>query len=250
MKCNYTLEGEGEKTIIFIHGLSDSLQYWEVLSLKLSKDYQILRYDLRGHGESEFSPFTMDDLAEDLYELTTKLNIKKASLAGLSLGGNVALKFAIKYPEIVENLIIMSSFSEVDENLRSKFLEFRDAINIGFKEFFDSIIKYVLPEDIIDENYELLQANRDFLAQKANLDGIKQGIEIGMKFNVTDELKNIKVPALILAGRDDEISTNDLQHILNDNIDDSRLIFFENTKHNILIGENVSVIEKLIRQLI
>ena len=238
MKCNYTLEGEGEKTIIFIHGLSDSLQYWEVLSLKLSKDYQILRYDLRGHGESEFSPFTMDDLAEDLYELTTKLNIKKASLAGLS------------YPEIVENLIIMSSFSEVDENLRSKFLEFRDAINIGFKEFFDSIIKYVLPEDIIDENYELLQANRDFLAQKANPDGIKQGIEIGMKFNVTDELKNIKVPALILAGRDDEISTNDLQHILNDNIDDSRLIFFENTKHNILIGENVSVIEKLIRQLL
>ena len=97
MECNHILEGVGKDTIVFIHGLSDSLEYWTKLSLRLSEDYQILRYDLRGHGKSEFSDFTMEDLADDLHELMLKLDIEKASLAGLSLGGNIALKFALKY---------------------------------------------------------------------------------------------------------------------------------------------------------
>ena len=46
---NYELEGEG-KTIVFVHGLSDSLEYWKVLSENLKNDYQTLIYDLRGHG--------------------------------------------------------------------------------------------------------------------------------------------------------------------------------------------------------
>lgn len=250
MKCNYIFEGDGEKTIVFIHGLSDSLEYWARISSQLSEEYKILRYDLRGHGKTEFSGFTMDDLADDLYELMQSLNIEKASFIGLSLGGNVALKFAVKYPNLAENLVIMSSFSEVDDNLKSKFIEFRNAIDIGFMEFFDVIIKYVLPQDIIDKNYDALQANKEVLAESANLDGIKNGIEIGMEFNVTDELNKINVPALILAGRDDEISTNELQYILNDNIKDSQLVFFEDTKHDLLIGRNISEIKSLIRQLI
>ena len=250
MKCNYVLEGDGEKTIVFIHGLSDSLEYWTKLSLQLSEEYKILRYDLRGHGKTEFSSFTMDDLADDLYNLMLDLNIEKASLIGLSMGGNVALKFAVKYPDLAENLVIMSSFSEVDDNLKSKFLEFKNAIDIGFIEFFDVIIRYVLPQDIIDKNYDALQANKEVLAKRANLDGIKNGIEIGMEFNITDELNNINIPTLILAGRDDEISTEDLQNILHDNINNSELVFFENTKHDLLIGRNISEIKRLIRQLI
>lgn len=250
MKCNYILEGDSDNTIVFIHGLSDSLDYWAKLSYRLVEDYRILRYDLRGHGKSEFSKFTMDDLADDLHELMLDLDIRKASLAGLSLGGNVALKFALKYPDFVYNLVIMSSFSEVDNNLKLKFLEFKKAIDIGFEEFFDVIIKEVLPKEMIIENYEILQENKQMLAKKANLDGIKQGIEIGMDFNVTDELKDIKVPSLILAGADDEISTEKLQLILKDNIKDSKLVFFENTKHDVGIWKNILEIEKLMRELI
>ena len=144
----------------------------------------------------------------------------------------------------------MSSFSEVDANLSSKFLEFENAINMGFEEFFDAIINYVLPKDILEENYDMLQDYKVLKARSANLDGIRQGIEIGTDFNVTNDLKDIDVPTLILAGGDDEISTNKLQYILNDNIKDSKLVFFENTKHDLLIGKNVSEIEKLIRELI
>ena len=49
---NYLVEGEGE-TIVFIHGLSDNLNYWEVLANPLKNKYKILRFDLRGHGDSK-----------------------------------------------------------------------------------------------------------------------------------------------------------------------------------------------------
>ena len=52
MKLNYVVEGKGEP-LIFLHGLSDDLRYWEVLTSTLKKKYQVIRLDLRGHGESE-----------------------------------------------------------------------------------------------------------------------------------------------------------------------------------------------------
>ena len=140
---NYIFEGSGDKTIVFIHGLSDSLEYWMGLFSGLSDDYRILSYDLRGHGESDLGneEFTMDLLAQDLHNLFLKLNIEKASLIALSLGGNIALTFALKYPELVDKLILMSTFSESDDNLSAKFKEFKKAINISYETFFDVIIK-------------------------------------------------------------------------------------------------------------
>ena len=85
---NYELEGEG-KTIVFVHGLSDSLEYWKVLSENLKNDYQTLIYDLRGHGESsdDDKNTTIDLYQEDLYQLLNALNIENAVFIGLFIRG-------------------------------------------------------------------------------------------------------------------------------------------------------------------
>ena len=62
---NYKLEGSGE-TLVFIHGLSDNLLYWEFLANHLKGNYQILRIDLRGHGGSELGN---DEITIDTYVL-------------------------------------------------------------------------------------------------------------------------------------------------------------------------------------
>ena len=59
----------GDKTIVFVHGLSDNLYYWQKLSFELGKDYKVLSYDLRGHGSSPYAHFTMDELADELHDL-------------------------------------------------------------------------------------------------------------------------------------------------------------------------------------
>ncbi|SDA58038.1 alpha/beta fold hydrolase [Methanobrevibacter millerae] len=249
MKINYLLEGDGDKTIVFIHGLSDSLLYWLPLTSVLKSDYMVLSYDLRGHGESElgFDEFTVDLLSDDLHNLLNDLGIDEASLIGLSLGGNVALNFALNYPDFTDKLVLMSTFSEVDDELHEKFLEFRDAIDVSFEEFYDVIINYVLPDEMIEKHKGDLEFIKMEAAKTANLKAIKNAIDMGMEFNVTSRLSEIDSPALILSGRDDEITSVELQRILNDNIDDSEMVIFENTRHNLLIGQNIEEILKLIR---
>ena len=250
MKLNYLLEGRGDKTIVFVHGLSNSLDYWRILSAQLGEKYRILLYDLRGHGKTPYSPFTMDLLVEDLHDLLLNLNISKASLAGLSLGGNVVLSFALKYPGMVEKLVLMSTFSEVDDTLKSRFWEFNTAVRNSYEEFYDVIMDYVLPEDILNENRELLEFYKKEAAKSANQKAIENGIDIGLDFYVTHKLKYLSCPVLILVGKDDILTSTDLSQIMNDNIEDSRLVIFENTKHNLLINRNKLEIVELMRRFI
>ncbi|MBR0271006.1 MAG: alpha/beta hydrolase [Methanobrevibacter sp.] len=250
MKTNFLYFGQGEKTIVFIHGLSDDLTYWMELSSELENEYKILLYDIRGHGKSESGDFSIDILADDLHELLFKLSITKASFIGFSLGGNIALAFALKYPEIVEKMILMASFSQCDEQLESRFLEFKNALDISFEEFYDVIIKYVLPEEIIGRNREVLDHIKHEKARTSNVEAIKSGVNMGFGFNCTDQLHKIDVPTLILAGRNDEIVGLDLIEILNKNIKNSGLVIFDDTKHNLLIGRNIQQILKLIRKFI
>ncbi len=244
---NYELEGEG-KTIVFVHGLSDSLAYWKVLSENLKNDYQTLIYDLRGHGESSDDDrnTTIDLYQEDLYQLLKSLNIENAVFVGLSLGGNVILNLAVNHPEMVNGLVVMSSFPEHDEKLKNIFDDFDNAIDEGFVEFFDTILPYTLPDDILEEHKELLENVKVEAAKTANIEGIKKGINAGYGFNLTDKLNEINAPTLVIAGEEDNLTTLDIQRKISDNIQDSELIVLEKTKHNILIGRNIEKVLNII----
>ncbi len=244
---NYELEGEG-KTIVFVHGLSDSLAYWKVLSENLKNDYQTLIYDLRGHGESSDDDrnTTIDLYQEDLYQLLKSLNIENAVFVGLSLGGNVILNLAVNHPEMVNGLVVMSSFPEHDEKLKNIFDDFDNAIDEGFVEFFDTILPYTLPDDILEEHKELLENLKVEAAKTANIERIKKGINAGYGFNLSDKLNEINAPTLVIAGEEDNLTTLDIQRKISDNIQDSELIVLEKTKHNILIGRNIEKVLNII----
>ena len=244
---NYELEGEG-KTIVFVHGLSDSLAYWKVLSENLKNDYQTLIYDLRGHGESSDDDrnTTIDLYQEDLYQLLKSLNIENAVFVGLSLGGNVILNLAVNHPEMVNGLVVMSIFPEHDEKLKNIFDDFDNAIDEGFVEFFDTILPYTLPDDILEEHKELLENVKVEAAKTANIEGIKKGINAGYGFNLSDKLNEINAPTLVIAGEEDNLTTLDIQRKISDNIQDSELIVLEKTKHNILIGRNIEKVLNII----
>ena len=250
MKMNYAVEGNGEKTIVFIHGLSDSLEYWRVLSSRIRDDYRIVSYDIRGHGKSLYEPFTIDLLVDDLYNLLLKLSIEKTSLIGFSMGGNIALSFAMKYPDISDRLVIMSSFSECDENLKSKFMELKTADGHHPGILLDRAA--VLEECRYAEQSVVRQDERTAPVGRpmANIEAIANGIDMGMDLNITGQLAKLDNPTLILAGREDDLISQNLTDIMKDNIKNSSIIVFDDTKHNLLVGENVSEILRLIRKFI
>ena len=107
-----------------------------------------------------------------------------------------------------------------------------------------------MPQDVYDENREVLEVAKKMKAETANIKAIKNAIDVGGEFNVTGQLSKIDNETLILYGRDDEIISLNLTNILKDNIRNSKLIILDNTKHDLLIGDNIFDILKLIRQLI
>jgi pimeloyl-ACP methyl ester carboxylesterase len=93
--------------LVFIHGLGGNFSFWANQARHFSASRRVVRYDLRGHGES--SPSLRQDTfdhAEDLVALLDVLEIKRASLVGLSMGGLIAQAAAARFPDRIERLVL------------------------------------------------------------------------------------------------------------------------------------------------
>lgn len=236
---NYKLEGNGE-TLVFIHGLSDNLLYWEFLANNLKGNYQILRVDLRGHGGSELGndEITIDTYVWDLKNLLDDLKIQNVNLIGFSLGGIVALDFNRKYPKMVSSLVLMSSFHKLNDHLEEVFVQFKNALENSFNDFYDLILPMVLCPKVINDNREELEFLKGVASETANTKAYIKAIDALLSANFEDDLPQIKVPTLILAGKYDDITPVDLQKELKSKVDTSELIIFDDAKHNLLVGKN------------
>lgn len=247
---NYKLEGNGE-TLVFIHGLSDNLLYWEYLASNLKNDYQILRVDLRGHGNSGLGndEISIDTYVDDLFVLLDELNLEKINLVGFSLGGAVALAFTIKYPSIVSSLVLMSSFCKTDDYLEGVFNRFKNALKSSFEDFYDLILPMILCPDVIENNKEELKVLREITSQSANVKAYIEAFDACLAFNVEDDLSKIDIQTLVLAGKYDDITLMDSQKELQSKINNSKLIVFDDVKHNLLIGKNNEKILEILKDV-
>jgi 3-oxoadipate enol-lactonase len=100
----YEEMGRG-KALIMIHGGFIDRRMWDRQFEEFAKYFRVIRYDVRNHGLSESEPGTYV-YYEDLKQLCDRLNIQKAAILGLSMGGRVAIDFAIAYPEKVWALVL------------------------------------------------------------------------------------------------------------------------------------------------
>ncbi|AUI58734.1 alpha/beta fold hydrolase [Amycolatopsis sp. BJA-103] len=103
----YELRGEGDPVILLHGGMLDS-RMWDAEMTALEGRYTAIRYDARGHGESS-TPTERFKHYEDLRALMTALELPRASLVGLSGGGRIAADFALTYPDLVENLVLVAT---------------------------------------------------------------------------------------------------------------------------------------------
>ncbi|MDO5541166.1 MAG: alpha/beta hydrolase [Eubacteriales bacterium] len=107
IRLNYFESGIGEPFIL-LHGNGENYSYFKNQIAFFSKKYRVIAIDTRGHGKSPRgkAPFTIRQFAEDLHDFMNEHDIEAADILGFSDGGNIALAFALKYPERVKHLIL------------------------------------------------------------------------------------------------------------------------------------------------
>lgn len=107
MKLSFRKYGSGLPLMI-LHGLFGSGKNWHNIAMMFAKNYQVWTLDLRNHGASAHSSLmNYEVMAEDVHEFIQDHQLPQISLLGHSMGGKVAMLFALKYPKLVERLIIV-----------------------------------------------------------------------------------------------------------------------------------------------
>jgi len=103
----YEEAGTGD-CIILIHGFAMDTRIWDRQFSVLAEHHRVVRYDLRGFGRSDL-PKTQYSTLDDLHAMMEKLGIEKACIVGVSLGGSLAVEFALTYPERLTGLVLAGS---------------------------------------------------------------------------------------------------------------------------------------------
>ncbi|MFD1176696.1 alpha/beta fold hydrolase [Paenibacillus puldeungensis] len=215
--------------VIFIHPpvlTSITFQY----QMKLSADFRIISFDIRGHGQSGPSKeeITYPLIARDIRQLMDHLKIEKAFLCGYSTGGAVVLDFLLNCPDRALGGIVIGGMSEVnDKKLRNKISRGRFLSRIG-------AVGIVALSTAWGQAKPKLSFFRSLFndAKKVNAKNAEQYYQYSLHYNCTAQLGNILQPVLLVYGEKDTLF-HTYAKLLKERLPKSELVFIKNTKHQI-----------------
>lgn len=210
---NYAMYYEDQGSgipLLLIHGFPLNSQLWKPQIEGLSDIARVLAPDLPGHGRTEAKegPYWMDELAEDMDAFLDELEITvPVVVAGLSMGGYIALAYHRQHSSRMAGLILASTRAEADppqtKQNREKVAEI--ARKQGVKPIVDDMLPKLLSPKTRDERPEIVQQARDIMEQ-TSVEGIV-GASLGMKDrpDSSETLDKIMLPTLIIHGADDRV---------------------------------------------
>mgnify|MGYP000648664908 CR=1 FL=1 len=107
--------------LVLSNSLGADLSMWDPQIPLLTKRYRVLRYDTRGHGQSDVppGPYSLDDLVRDVRELFLAFGIQRASFMGLSMGGMTGLGLATLHPERIERVICADARADAPKEFKA-----------------------------------------------------------------------------------------------------------------------------------
>ncbi|GIV95678.1 MAG: alpha/beta hydrolase [Herpetosiphonaceae bacterium] len=234
IKLHYHDEGEG-LPILLIHAFPLSGAMWDAQREELRGDYRILTPDLRGFGQSEApeGSYTMDQQADDMRALLDQAGIDKAVLCGLSMGGYIALAFARRYPDRLAGLILADTRAGADDEQgkqnRDRLAQL--ARDRGAAAVAGELLPKMFTTQTFEENPGLIASTR-YLMESQPVNGIV-GALLGMRDrpDSTPMLGQIRVPALIIVGDQDQLTPLSHAQTLQQGIPGARLEQIENASH-------------------
>jgi pimeloyl-ACP methyl ester carboxylesterase len=236
-KVFYETCGQG-KPFVLLNGIMMSSLSWQIFRETFSANNQLIFIDFLDQGKSD----KMDDLAytqadqvEVLKALFDHLNLKKLSMVGISYGGEVALEFAVKYQEYIEKLVLSNTTAKTTSWLKDMGTGWNRSVNDPL-DYYCTTIPIIYSPEFYNSKSEWMDKRKVLLTenvfnQKPFMDSMVRLTDSAENHDVTNEIKNIKVPTLIISCENDYITPLAEQRFLNQLITTSELVVLPNTGH-------------------
>jgi len=201
----YEIAGEGHP-LVLIHGFALDCRMWDAQFAFFSRSYRVIRYDLREFGRSQARSPQRFSQAEDLRALLEHLEAPKAHILGLSMGGRVALAYALVYPECTRSLILAdaalegfrfsdafaASFAAISE--RGRVAGARAANELWFQHDLFAPAR---------ERENVAQALSDMIADYSGSFWIEENRERFLRPRAIERLTEVRAPTLVVVGQRD-----------------------------------------------
>ncbi|MEP0320439.1 3-oxoadipate enol-lactonase [Bauldia litoralis] len=231
--------------VVFAHSVGCSLEIWEAQVAALGDRYRCIRYDIRGHGRSAAVdiPTTIDDLAADLGGLLDALEIERAHIAGLSIGGMLGQAFAVAHPERVKSLMLVSTTALLPT------LEFwaTRAATVradGMASVFDAVIPRWFTPDFIDREPAIIDGFRQRFAA-TDVAGYARCCEAIGGMDLRERIGAIAAPTLIVVGADDPATPPAMSEDLRQRIPHAEMVVIPDASHIVSVESPDAVTAQL-----
>jgi 3-oxoadipate enol-lactonase len=233
---SYTDEGKnGAPVIIFIHGFPFNKSMWNMQVEALRDKYRLIAYDIRGHGNSDSGngDFSIELFAKDLLSLMDALKIDKTILCGLSMGGYIALNAVVNYPGRFNALILSDTHCIADTpEAKEKRMKAIDSIGKnGVKKYADESIKNLFSPESFTTRKEEVAAVREMIVKTSEQSLCNTLLALSVRKETCIKLSEIKIPVLIMVGKEDKITPSEAAHFMHEKIKNSLLSIIDHAGH-------------------
>lgn len=240
MEVNYEEAGSGFP-LVLIHGLNGDLTGWALAMPEFSKYYRTIALDVRGHGGTSKpdQPYSIKGFSEDLHEFMGKMQIDQAHILGLSMGGVIAQQFALDHAEMIRSLILVSTFSYIDDHVRRAFIRLQTNLaQGGYPAFFDEVIRLAFTPQYIAANPGPIAELKEKRIRINSPVAIGRATEACLAFNLKAQISKIKIPTLIVSGREDVFTPIHLAEQTHQSIRGSAWKILEEVGHNLYLEKS------------
>jgi pimeloyl-ACP methyl ester carboxylesterase len=215
----YQEAGKGRQTLLLIHGLGSYLPAWQENLEVLSKKYHCIALDLPGYGKSSKHRFvSLDFYADMLKAFIEKKGLRRVVLVGHSMGGQIALTFALKHPALAEKLVLVApagieTFSEQEAQMLK---QFTTAAAIAATP--DALIEQNLKKNFVNFPQKAAFMATDRIKMKEAPDfglycaAVSASVKAMLQEPVAQHLEKIQMPVLIIFGEEDGLIPNKILH--------------------------------------
>lgn len=235
-ELQYTLHDSGKPgapRLVLIHSLALDRSIWDGVLTALGGSVDVLTYDCRGHGASAKTPgpYTTALFANDLHDLLKAIGWQHASVAGASMGGCVALQFAISYPNMVDGLALIDTTAWYGADAPKSWKERgQKAVTEGLP----SMIAFQQTRWFSDAFRADKAAVADRFAQvflKNDVGAYAATCEMLGNFDARANLATLHLPVEILVGEEDYAAPPDMARALEAGIPGSHLTIVPKARH-------------------
>ena len=206
IRLNYRIDGPDQApTVVLHHPLATNLTIWDELTAALTPRYRVVRFDARGHGESEASkaPYSFATLGADAIGLMDHLKIERAHFLGLSMGGMVGQHLGLEQPHRLLSLILSSTSSRIPAEAHPLWDErVKNAREKGMGSQVPVALQRWLAEAARKSNPALVARMTGYL-ETTPVEGYVGWCQAIRTLNITDRLKGIKLPTRVIVGAED-----------------------------------------------